>query len=273
MSKLIAVPTFGKTFIKVVEESKKPVKVNHAKLMSELAYREYGTTMIKPNPFKVKKARSDYDLKGVIGGVRNYQLMNRLDNLNSVVYRCPYFSLAFYPPEHFMGLAKKSTPAIHIHYKKPSFFLNANLRNGKSLEENIKFLQSNAFQDKRAKLDKKLGTSFLSLFPKDWAYIRVRVRKLLRPCFHDAWTEFRAPDGLYIYNINIFSDKNNEKEYQKHIRQSVGAVAKMDMKAFVRNKKGQNWVHFDNSRVNVSVLNRVLSLELAPFRYKRVPDK
>lgn len=270
MSKLIVRPVENASnFAKALVESKKPLVADHGQLARDLNYGKYGTTMIKPNPYKRVISPEHHKLRGVLGSVRMYQIINKLESPNAKVYKCPYFSLHFYPPGHFMGLARKSSPAVHIHYRQ-NYLLNGNLPGGKSLEDNLKFLRSKSFGRISNNWNKVLGNSN-SLIPRQWAYFRVAVRKLLRPVFYESWNQYNAPDGLYLYKIEIFSDKENEQDYKEHIEKSVKEVSKLDLNKFVLGKDGENWIEEANSRVKINTVNNLLRSEMAHFRYERVP--
>ena len=102
--------------------------------------------------------------------------------------------------------------------------------------------------------------------------MRVRARKLLRPAFCEAWSALGAPDGVYLYKIDVFPDRANTPEYRDHVRKSVEHTARLDMVQFGKDKRGENWVQQANRRVNVLALNNILETELAPFRYERTKD-
>ncbi|CDO96092.1 unnamed protein product [Kluyveromyces dobzhanskii CBS 2104] len=268
MPKLVARPVENASnLVKALAQSKKPIVAHHEQQL-ELNYGNYGTSMIKPNPYERPVTLEHHRLRGVIGSIRMYQIINKLENHNSEVYRCPYFTLHFYPPEHFMGLARKSSPAIHIHYQQ-SYLLNGNLPNGKSLKENMTFMRSKSFAQTSNSWNKVLGNSN-SLIPKQWAYYRVAVRKFLRPTFYDSWKQFGAPDGLYLYKIDVFTDRGNREVYGDHVKRSVEEASKLDLNKFVLDKRGRNWVEESNDRVRLNTVNNLLRQEMAQFRYGRV---
>lgn len=248
-------------------EGKRCVDDQTESLLKQLKYGEYGTNVIRRNTSAPRGDRDDFRLRGVIGSVRMVQVGTRLEDLNAVAYRCGFFSLWFYPVDHFLAMARKSKPAIHFHYQR-ELFLNGRIPGMKNKRESHAFARSDTCEQFMKKWGRVVGVQG-SLIPKHWAYMRVRARKWARPVFREAWDQFRGPDGVYLYKIEVFPDRFTRKEFEKHIHESVRAVTKLDMAKFTRDKRGRNWVEHVNSRVSLKSLNGALANESIPFRYER----
>lgn len=210
-------------------------------------------------------------IRGSSGVIQKYQNAHRVFSQEALVYQCRYFKLNYYPPEHFLGLFRKTKPAINVKETGQAQF-NNNLT-----------------------LDHKHGTIFRnnpSFLPKNYAVYRRLNRIFVKSHMVDEWCRLDgdraveegiaqktsktdahyldklgrtkqgiAKDGFYVYMTLVFPDKYNRQDLAHHIRQSVLTVANLKWDQFLQSKKdcSQNWVHKANSRLEPSRINKLLS--------------
>ena len=239
-------------------------------------------------------------LKGVVGPVAKYHSNTRLLSGESNMYKCDYFRLQYYPPDHFLSSFRKSRPAITC---KPvtDLFINGKLQQSNSKtsinETQMKQLSSK-FQNVIMNTKSKIA--------RDYAVRRNHLRLDIKQWFIHCWCNLHGPeaideqikvakngpenvtnlqyiddhlnskpgiakDGYYMYNCTVFPDDTNKVEYREKVRESIKIIAdKTWVDIYASSKKnshkGLNWAHNINSRVNISVLNQYLSSAEVPYK-------
>lgn len=221
-------------------------------------------------------------LKGVVSLVKLFQQSSCHFSGQATVYRCSFFVLMYYPPEHYLAMARKSKPAILITYADGHRF-NANYKDSAStIEERLQEANSKSILDRLQRLDKVLQNTG-SRVPRDRSYQRVKLRKLHRPIFLQAWRDLGSPsdqmlnhpppgtakDGLYHYRITTFPDTTTKDEYSVHVQKSVAAVANLNWTTLLGTPRTPSWVTLINSRLNVPALNHMLEKGAATYKYWR----
>ncbi|AET39753.1 Pet130p Ecym_4736 [Eremothecium cymbalariae DBVPG len=273
----------------------------------------FDTNLIRENLLLHDKKKNHYDideglmnLKGILYSVTGYHFENKNSNSNARVFDCPYFSLLYYPPTHFLALARKSKPAIHITYPS-EYLLNANVTSATaSIHERLGVFKSNEMKARLLEVGGLLQSRG-SLVPKDWSYLRVKIRKELRRSFLSEWCNLRGPeavmakiylpkgievvpdisslvisdildskgrpkegvskDGVYHYKIKIFPDCHTNDNFVDEVKCSVRHVANLNWDKLLIDKGARNWVDNANSNLNLSKLNRDLSKLEIPYKY------
>ncbi|CDF87918.1 BN860_17436g1_1 [Zygosaccharomyces bailii CLIB 213] len=226
-------------------------------------------------------------VKGTCSVAQKYQNASHIFSKESLVYHCRYFKLNYYPPDHFLSVLRKSKPAINVRESGEAYF-NNNFNLDTNFHGDMDLVQ------KRAAYLFRNSPSFL---PKQYAVYRRRNRMFVRERMVEEWCRLKgseavnetiadlrsehgtqylddagrtkpgiAKDGLYVYQVLIFPDRQNHRELGEHIRKSVRRVAYLQWDEFLRSKgNDKSWVQLANDRVRLDVLNKQLAQSELPF--------
>ncbi|AMD22814.1 HHR045Cp [Eremothecium sinecaudum] len=255
-----------------IAESKRPVGFN--------------TPVIKGVPTKDALIQ----LRGVLSPIRTYQYSSNLRSTESCLYSCPFFDLNYYPPEHFLALARKSRPALQVTFADLPIF-NANIDPTKSVDERIQMMASPSVVAKLKQLEKILQQP-ASKNPRDWAYLRISTSKFFRKQFLNVWCGLPqadypvlpshdpsskrpvpgcAKDGLYHFNIRLLPGKGGSDECAEHIQKSLTHVTNLDWDSLLCSKNGRiPWPRAINQKVNINAINWILHKDRLPYKYVEI---
>lgn len=223
-------------------------------------------------------------IRGSSGVIQKYQNSCRIFSSEALVYQCKYFKLNYYPPEHFLGLFRKTKPGVNVRESGEAHF-NNNLR----LENTHKNIFKNS----------------LSSLPKHYAVYRRLNRVFIKRHLLEEWCRLHgdkaveetidsktskmgahfldkagrtkqgvAKDGFYVYMSLVFPDKQNREDLAHHVRQSVNAVADLKWDEFLQSNKDNNktWVEIANSLLKPFTINKLLSQSEHPYTLCRLDD-
>ncbi|CAR27302.1 ZYRO0C13706p [Zygosaccharomyces rouxii] len=224
-------------------------------------------------------------IRGSSGVVQKYQNAYRVFSPEALVYQCKYFKLNYYPPEHFLGLFRKTKPAVNVRESGEAQF-------------------NNNFQ-----LENKHKTIFrnnLSSLPKHYAVYRRLNRMFMKRHMVEEWCRLHgdkaveetigcktsktgaqyldklgrtkqgvAKDGFYVYMALIFPDEQNREHLAHHVRQSVVTVANLKWDQFLQSDKDSNktWVEKANSCLKPFTINKLLTQSEHSYTLSRFEDE
>ncbi|EDO17394.1 hypothetical protein Kpol_1060p50 [Vanderwaltozyma polyspora DSM 70294] len=167
------------------------------------------------NPIKEAVAQ----LRGIHSPVQKFRTIYRVFNKESMLYKCKYFRLTYFPTDHFLCLYRKSRPAINVMTSNPLIF-NGNFP--RKDDDN-----SVPLENAQSELTKKFRTilrRYPSIDPRDYAYIRTMARNSIRIQFIKTWCNLngdKAVEEAIEYGLNkskktsasLESFKDEKKKY------------------------------------------------------------
>ncbi|CCH47083.1 hypothetical protein BN7_6692 [Wickerhamomyces ciferrii] len=178
-------------------------------------------------------AQSEYEVKGIVSDL---QMSIKLPIQTLPVYQCDFFQLDYFPPEHILSHFRKSRPAIKVQYKD-GFLLN-----------DVEF-------DKM--YNKKKLTLNHSYYPRDYAFIRWKWRRLIKKEFFKAFKELDGLDGFYTFRVKLFPTEQYIETFRNEIKASLNAAIKKENHCIKVSKR-------HNLSVNPSVIDSAIKIKNFP---------
>ncbi|CCE61534.1 hypothetical protein TPHA_0A04610 [Tetrapisispora phaffii CBS 4417] len=272
-----------------IEESDNKL-TNEYSLELPLEYRTniYKTKNLNYNPINAAAAK----LRGIPSLIHRIRYQEKLFAKEANVYSCDYFSLTYFPPNHFLSLFRKSKPSICVLplMKQPfnGEIVPKDITNDKTLTD--EFYKN--FEKQYQAILKK----YPSIIPKDYAFIRRNIQVMTKRTFIEQWSKLSgdkaiselieygsesskeksiftyidgdgnslkgvAKDGYYHYQIFKYPSPNEHELFRDNIKRSVDVVAKLvsiDNKKEDKNQKKIDWVTRDNDRISLKKINSLL---------------
>ncbi|GAV53295.1 hypothetical protein ZYGR_0AI05790 [Zygosaccharomyces rouxii] len=224
-------------------------------------------------------------IRGSSGVVQKYQNAYRVFHQEALVYQCKYFKLNYYPPEHFLGLFRKTKPAVNVRESGEAHF-NNNLQ----LENAHKSIFRNNISSlpKHYAVYRRLNRIFIKRhMVEEWC--RLHGDKAVEEAIGNKTSKTGAQqldrfgrtkqgvakDGFYVYMSLIFPDQHNREDIAHHVRQSVSAVANLKWDQFLQSDKTNNrsWVETANSSLKPFTINKLLSQSEHSYTLSRFEDE
>lgn len=311
--KKVGIPNFLEEFngFHIIEDDTRPIRIDGSRKSIEDKFEwrlAGGNTFLSSECDKVV-VRRDYGIKEAVGNVKGlldpiskFQSEARIFANEATLYKCDYFYLQYYPPEHFLSMFRKSRPAV-ICKPVQDVFINGRIEQD---SEKLYTVRNEELSRIATKFQAMVNNS-KSKKPKDYAVHRRSLRISLKNWFIQEWCSLKgseavdeqitmlsighetvsnsfkyidncgrsipgiAKDGYYLYTCMIFPDHSNKEEYENHVRKSVKLVADKTWEDIYKpggkfTGKKESWVERANSKVKVNVVNRFLAHSEAPYR-------
>ncbi|KAG0669424.1 hypothetical protein C6P45_003777 [Maudiozyma exigua] len=243
--------------------------------------------------------------KGICGPVLKYKNMFQLHEKRASVFSGDFISLKYYPPDHFVSLFRKTSPAftakssisksfidsagpyIQNHYSKKKSAIPINYA---VWRRKLKLLVQVPFFEKWTALDGQRGV-------KRYVESKKEIGVPIVESYERSMPQGVAKDGYYEFLILKYPNNENDNiALQNEVRRSVEIVANLDWGKFLNERLPRlninpkyihkvipkkripnTWMETANKKINFGLLNRFLmhaNLPLRLIRAKKVkPSK
>lgn len=218
--------------------------------------------------------------RGLFGPAVRFVTTSKFVSKEARMFRCNYFSLYYFPPNHFLALFRKTKPAVNVVFDGK---VNAN----PALKEyptstTIKIVQGKSVNPfDYACWRKRLTLNTKKAFMKEWLQItRNNHVESDSSCPMDEKKLQDRMDGYYMYLMRLYPTEKSMDDFQEHIKKSLQKVHSNRVDSYLdtpkngakKNAHNIDWVDATNKRLSLKNFNNFIKNMDFPYKLIKKTD-